>query len=619
MKKLLLLSAIFLFIGSNLRAQCSALFEYVVDGTDVAFEAFTEPGPGDVDNYLWDFGDGSTDEGDDDPNHDYTEVGEYEVCLTVIFEDSCVAEYCTELVIDEGIGGCDVFLDATTIDGLGVQFFAYSEPESDVVEYTFDFGDGSTFTETSTSDGSDPWHEYTESGIYTVCVEMVNNDGCVAETCIDVLVGDSVVGDCTAILEIWDTDGLGVHFFGFVEPEDVEVEYTWYFGDGETFSEVWSSEGSDPWHEYTESGWYTVCLVIETSTGCIDETCLDVYVGEPAGDCSAEFGYTADGTDVDFEAFTVPGPGDVLNYIWNFGDGTTDEGDDDPNHEYAEPGEYEVCLTVIFWDSCTVTVCDVVYTGITDGECDADFEYEIDGTTVTFINTSEGLSPAYTWDFGDGDISYSEDPIHTFTEPGTYEICLTVFGADSCVDTYCTEIELEESDPDCEAFFDIASITPEGDGWWVEFENGSDGDYDGHLWSFGDGEVSIEEDPEYYYAEAGTYLVCIAIGDTSLGCTDLYCEEIVLTITDGVYNNETTHGFDIFPNPAADQIYIKHSTLKDFGVHRAFSFDGSIIPITINPSSSGVSIQVNNLPEGYYMLEIVIEGGFIYQPIIIQH
>jgi len=86
----------------------------------------------------------------------------------------------------------------------------------------------------------------------------------------------------------------------------------------------------------------------------------------------------------------------------------------------------------------------------------------------------------------------------------------------------------------CEAFFEVSSITPDAGGWWVTFENGSKGVYDSQAWSFGDGDVSLEENPDHFFTEDGTYLICIEIGDSTTGCFDTYCEKIVLTITDTV-------------------------------------------------------------------------------------
>jgi len=59
----------------------------------------------------------------------------------------------------------------------------------------------------------------------------------------------------------------------------------------------------------------------------------------------------------------------------------------------------------------------------------ADFTYVIDGMTVTFTDTSydpDGVIVGWLWDFGDGTDSTEQNPVHTYTVPGTYTVTLTV-------------------------------------------------------------------------------------------------------------------------------------------------------------------------------------------------
>lgn len=49
--------------------------------------------------------------------------------------------------------------------------------------------------------------------------------------------------------------------------------------------------------------------------------------------------------------------------------------------------------------------------------------------TVDFSNQSSGDYSFSNWDFGDGNKSDLENPIHTYTQPGNYSVTLTVFGS----------------------------------------------------------------------------------------------------------------------------------------------------------------------------------------------
>ena len=50
---------------------------------------------------------------------------------------------------------------------------------------------------------------------------------------------------------------------------------------------------------------------------------------------------------------------------------------------------------------------------------------------VSFFNQSSGLTGWYLWDFGDGNISYDENPIHTYTSNGPFSVSLTILDYNS--------------------------------------------------------------------------------------------------------------------------------------------------------------------------------------------
>tara|TARA_Y100001970_G_scaffold291188_1_gene427434 strand:+ start:1329 stop:2072 length:744 start_codon:yes stop_codon:yes gene_type:complete len=59
------------------------------------------------------------------------------------------------------------------------------------------------------------------------------------------------------------------------------------------------------------------------------------------------------------------------------------------------------------------------------------FDFSVDGNTVTFIDFSELASEGWTieswdWNFGDGNTSSEQNPVHTYDTDGTYETSLTI-------------------------------------------------------------------------------------------------------------------------------------------------------------------------------------------------
>lgn len=414
-----------------------------------------------------------------------------------------------------------------TTDGLSVSFTDISTADpGPILEWTWDFGDGTT------SSDANPVHTYAAPGEYDVCLTIHADGACYDSRCESNIPVDAAGADCTANAELITIDGSNAHFFASVLPAADEVTYTWYFGDGTTYTETTAGTPSDPWHEYATPGIYNVCVVIETGAGCVDEFCFEIEIAGGV-DCLSNFEFTTDGLSADF--FETAIGGDVIEYLWDFGDGTTST-EANPTHIYDTPGAYEVCLT-IYTIGCSDVTCMLVIVEAAGTDCESDFEFDEDGLTVHFFETAYGGGAdivSYVWTFGDGTTSDGPNPVHTYTEAGTYLVCLTITTADGCTSTFCNEITVEAGGGPCEAFFTVTSIELTPDGYIVHFNNESaaTGDISSVTWYYGDGTVGETYDGEHLYTESGVYVVCIVITTTD-GCTDEYCYEITLGDGDG--------------------------------------------------------------------------------------
>jgi gliding motility-associated-like protein len=81
------------------------------------------------------------------------------------------------------------------------------------------------------------------------------------------------------------------------------------------------------------------------------------------------------------------------------------------------------------------------------------------GLPVQFANASLNAW-SYTWAFGDGDGSFLVNPIHTYTQPGAYEITLIATNQEGCIDSISKWIDIAP-----ERYIYLPnSFTPDGDG-----------------------------------------------------------------------------------------------------------------------------------------------------------
>lgn len=155
----------------------------------------------------------------------------------------------------------------------------------------------------------------------------------------------------------------------------------------------------------------------------------------------------------------------ISNSIWYFGDGTNDNGTS-VQHYYANKGTYVPQLIVVSDFGCMDSLSKIIsiYEQPT-----AAFTYNPATIStlqpdMNFTNTTLNAVPIL-WDFDDATFSTLEHPIHTFEDPGTYDIWLTVVDSNQCIDSVRHTITM---------YYDFIlyvpnSFTPDKDGMNEQF------------------------------------------------------------------------------------------------------------------------------------------------------
>ncbi|WP_456442762.1 PKD domain-containing protein [Caldithrix abyssi] len=146
--------------------------------------------------------------------------------------------------------------------------------------------------------------------------------------------------------------------------------------------------------------------------------------------------------------------------------------------------------------------------------------------SVQFTDQSSGDITSYSWDFGDGATSTAQNPQHTYNNPGTYTVSLTVSGpGGSDTETKVDYITVYEP-----ITADFSGTPTSGDApLSVSFTDQSTGTVTAWSWDFGDGATSTEQNPTHTYNTAGTYTVTLTASNSCDSDTQTKVDYITVT------------------------------------------------------------------------------------------
>ncbi|MCG3156248.1 MAG: hypothetical protein DKINENOH_02871 [bacterium] len=481
--------------------------------------------------WQWDFGDGNTST-EQHPTHTYTAVGNYTVQLQVT--NTCGES--TETKADHiRVRACTPplakFAGTPVLGSVPLQVSFTDSSTGNPTSWSWDFGDGNTATE------QHPSHQYLTPGEYTVTLQVANGcDTSAVSRQNYVTVVDTVAAAFSADV----TAGCAPLAVQFTDQSTGPViSWLWDFGDGTTSSE------QSPSHSFTSAGEYTVKLKVTNAAAWSNTETKSEYIVVSPELAAAFVAAPTSGNAPVVVNFTDQSSGDSLTWSWDFGDGSSST-EQNPVHTYTAAGDYAVSLIVT--NGCgTATEIKTTYVHI--DPCiapTASFTASptSGGTplTVTFTDQSHGDSLTWHWDFGDGQTSAEQHPVHTYTAAGDFTVRLVVTNdcrADTSVQTNL--IHVEPCTPPAAAF--AATPVTGSVPLTVSFTDQSAGEPTAWSWRFGDGTTSTQQNPTHVFAAAGTYSVSLTA--TSACDSNTATKQNFITVADTVvaqFTAQTTSG-----------------------------------------------------------------------------
>lgn len=220
------------------------------------------------------------------------------------------------------------------------------------------------------------------------------------------------------------------------------------------------------------------------------------------------------------------------------------------------------------------------------------------GFSFNFTNTSSG-GTTYSWDFGDGGSSTSQNPSHTYATVGNYVVCLTVSNACRS-ESYCDTVSV--------CTVPTAAFTSSVSGNTATFTDGSHASTNGWAWDFGDGNTATSQNPIHTYAGPGTYNVCLT---TTNGCDmDSTCEPLSILV--GITNDQGFHVL-VSPNPGRDWFMVEVTTEELGPIQlRLMDLAGRCVKMDAIPDEGGVrklGLDLSGQAPGMYLLQVRGESG----------
>lgn len=405
----------------------------ICQGSPVTFSDLSVATAGVINNWNWDFGDGSVNSFLQNPSHIYTTPGTYSVTLYVSSTNGCV-DTAIHFVNVNALPNVN-FTVANVCLGTQSSFNNLSSiPSGTITNWMWDVnGDGIVDATNQNLN-----YNYLTANTYTVILTASSNANCINSYSTTVTIhplpiinfsGNNVCH--TSVTTFTNNSSIG--------NGNQITNYSWVFGNST------SSMQANPMVIYTNPGTYLVSLTATSNNNCINTGTTLVSVW-PNPNVSFSAANVCLGSTSYFNNTSNITSGSINYWMWDVnGDNNTDSTSQNPSYVYPSSGNYIVSLTAISDHNCTKTFTNTVTVNplpnvnfVANNTCL--------GATTSFTNQSNVGSgyqiTSYNWNFGNSNGSGMTNPQLNYNSIGNYTVSLTATTNNNCKNTYTSVVSV---------------------------------------------------------------------------------------------------------------------------------------------------------------------------------
>ncbi len=527
---------------------------------------FTDASSSNTDSRLWDFGDGSPTSVETNPSHIYSSPGTYTVSLTCTNTIGSDTKTITDYVV---VGTIPT---AVNVTGGGTQC-----------------GGNMELTATGGTGGTIYWQNTTNNGTNTATAsssQTVSASGTYYFRAVDPTGCWGDQGSADVVIYPAASVNLG-------EDQETCGEYITFDAGPGFVSYVWNGTPNVQTMQVGVSGDYTV--VVTDNNGCTASDVIHVDIWEVPYIETATTPETSPGAmngTASVNVSYVTGP----EILWS-------------NEETTETitnlaaGYYGITVTNTFGCETSETVF-VALEAVPVADFSANTTLLCDGFDVSFTDESQYFPTTWAWDFGDGNTSDEQNPVHTYAAMGEYTVSLTVTNAYGNDEVIKTDYIVISEAPELEYTTVPATLYNPNAGEISVIVTGGHEPYT-VVWAHDTGETSLE----LTGLSTGNYFITVT---EAAGCSST--ETIFVDYAVSVSDNESS--FRIFPNPASDYIEIdfENQTAQSIDITNILGekiytgfVNGNKIVLNVADYASGIYFINLNFPDSVKTQKIIIK------------